>query len=139
MTATAPVILQFGTSRFLQAHVDLFAHEARAAGQDVPPIVIVQTTDNPERARRLAGFADPAGFPVILRGLRNGQRDERTVQVRSVREGLSAAVDWDRLVTLATTAVTHIVSNTGDMGYAIAEPDRAAPGDGMVPASFAGC
>jgi len=138
MTVTAPVILQFGTSRFLQAHVDLFAHEARAAGQDVPPIVIVQTTDNPERARRLAGFADPAGFPVILRGLRNGQRDERTVQVRSVREGLSAAVDWDRLVTLATTAVTHMVSNTGDMGYAIAEPDRAAPGDGMVPASFCG-
>ena len=105
----AGVILQFGTSRFLQAHVDLFAEEARAAGQAVPPIVIVQTTRDPERARRLAGFADPAGFPVILRGLRDGTRDERTIQVRSVREGLSAADDWDRLVDLAVGAVTHIV------------------------------
>ena len=28
-------IIQFGTSRFLQAHVDLFVHEAREAGQAV--------------------------------------------------------------------------------------------------------
>ena len=123
----AAVLLQFGTSRFLQAHVDLFAEEARAAGQAVPPIVIVQTTRDPERARRLAGFADPAGFPVILRGLRDGMRDERTVQVRSVREGLSAAGDWDRLVDLTVGAATHIVSNTGDSGYAIPDADRTAP------------
>ncbi|CAM3123129.1 MULTISPECIES: mannitol dehydrogenase family protein [Sphingomonas] len=134
----APVILQFGTSRFLQAHVDLFAEEARTGGQVVPPIAIVQTTRDPERARRLAGFADPAGFPVILRGLRDGQRDERTVQVRSVREGLSAAGDWDRLVELAVGAATHIVSNTGDSGYAIPDDDRTAPAKGQVPASFCG-
>jgi len=135
---TGPVILQFGTSRFLQAHVDLFAEEARAAGQEVPPIVIVQTTRDPERARRLAGFTDPAGFPVILRGLRDGVRDERTVQVRSVREGLSAAADWDRLVALAVEAASHIVSNTGDTGYAIPDGDRAAPRGDQVPASFCG-
>ncbi|KTT95756.1 D-mannonate oxidoreductase [Sphingomonas yabuuchiae] len=134
----AAVILQFGTSRFLQAHVDLFAEEARAAGQAVPPIVIVQTTRDPERARRLAGFADPAGFPVILRGLRDGARHERTVQVRSVREGLSAAGDWDRLVDLAVGAATHIVSNTGDSGYAIPDADRTPPVHGQVPASFCG-
>lgn len=131
------MILQFGTSRFLQAHVDLFAEEARAAGQDVPPIAIVQTTRDPERARRLAGFADPAGFPVILRGLRNGARDERTVQVRSVREGLSAAGDWPRLVRLAEQA-SHIVSNTGDQGYAIPDEDRTAPREDSAPASFVG-
>lgn len=132
-----PVILQFGTSRFLQAHVDLFAEEARAAGQAVPPIVIVQTTGDAERARRLAGFADPAGFPVILRGLHDGVRDERTVRVRSVREGLSAAANWDRLILLAMGA-SHIVSNTGDTGYAIPASDRAASDDGVVPASFCG-
>ncbi|WP_241488556.1 mannitol dehydrogenase family protein [Sphingomonas sanguinis] len=138
MTRAAPVILQFGTSRFLQAHVDLFAEEARAAGQEVPPIVIVQTTRDAERARRLAGFADPSGFPVILRGLRDGVREERTVQVRSVREGLSAAADWDRLVALAVEAASHIVSNTGDTGYAVPEGDRAAPREDQVPASFCG-
>lgn len=137
VTATAPVILQFGTSRFLQAHVDLFAEEARAAGQAVSPIVIVQTTNDPERARRLAGFADPAGFPVILRGLRDGARYERTVQVRSVREGLSAGADWEGLAALAGRA-THIVSNTGDTGYAIPDSDRTAPADDTVPASFCG-
>ncbi|MFN3776309.1 mannitol dehydrogenase family protein [Sphingomonas parapaucimobilis] len=134
----AGVILQFGTSRFLQAHVDLFAEEARAAGQAVPPIVIVQTTRDPERARRLAGFADSAGFPVILRGLRDGTRDERTIQVRSVREGLSAAGDWDRLVDLAVGAVTHIVSNTGDSGYAIPDEDRTVPAHDQGSVSFCG-
>ena len=36
-------ILQFGTSRFLQAHVDLFVSEARKDGQDCGPIAVVQT------------------------------------------------------------------------------------------------
>lgn len=141
MTGAAPAnpcILQFGTSRFLQAHVDLFAEEAREAGQDVPPIVIVQTTSDPERARRLAGFADPAGFPVILRGLRDGAPYERTVMVRSVREGLSAAQDWTRLTGIAEQAVTHIVSNTGDSGYRVPDGDRTPPAPGDVPASFGG-
>ena len=45
-------ILQFGTSRFLQAHVDLFVHEAREDGQDVGPITIVKTTSGGERDQR---------------------------------------------------------------------------------------
>lgn len=134
MTSHPAVILQFGTSRFLQAHVDLFAEEARAAGQTVPPIVIVQTTRDPERAKRLAGFADPAGFPVILRGLKDGAHEERTVRVRSVREGLSVATDWPRLLRLAEQA-GHIVSNTGDSGYDIPDTDRRQDGN---PASFCG-
>ncbi|MEK9210737.1 mannitol dehydrogenase family protein [Sphingomonas sp. 2378] len=141
MTGVAPAspcILQFGTSRFLQAHVDLFAEEARAGGQAVPPIVIVQTTRDPERAKRLAGFADPAGFPVILRGLREGAPFERTVTIRSVREGLSAAAQWDRLTRLAVEEATHIVSNTGDSGYQVPDSDRIAPDEGGVPVSFVG-
>ena len=141
MTGVAPAspcILQFGTSRFLQAHVDLFAEEARAEGQAVPPIVIVQTTRDPERAKRLAGFADPAGFPVILRGLREGAPFERTVTIRSVREGLSAAAQWDRLTRLAVEEATHIVSNTGDSGYQVPDSDRIAPDEGEVPVSFVG-
>ncbi|WP_312487605.1 mannitol dehydrogenase family protein [Sphingomonas sp.] len=132
MTPPDAVILQFGTSRFLQAHVDLFAEEARAARQTVPPIVIVQTTRDPERAKRLVGFADPAGFPVILRGMKDGAPHERTVQVRSVSEGLSAASDWPRLLQLFERA-SHIVSNTGDSGYDIPEADRHAQ---ATPTSF---
>lgn len=111
------MIVQFGTSRFLQAHVDLFASEARDAGQDVPGIVIVQTTDDPVRARRLAAFADPAGFPVIVRGLEEGVAIDRTVQVRSVVGGLQAFSDAAALREILIGPATHIVSNTGDVGY----------------------
>lgn len=111
------MIVQFGTSRFLQAHVDLFASEARDAGQDVPGITIVQTTDDPVRARRLAAFADPAGFPVIVRGLESGAAVEREVRVRSVVGGLQAHADADALRALLAGPATHVVSNTGDVGF----------------------
>ncbi|RYD26933.1 MAG: mannitol dehydrogenase family protein, partial [Lysobacteraceae bacterium] len=94
------MILQFGTSRFLQAHVDLFASEARDAGQTVADIAIVQVSDDPLRARRLAAFDNVAGFPVVIRGLEGGVPVERTVQVRSVVRGLAAAHDWSELCAL---------------------------------------
>lgn len=83
------LLLQFGTSRFLQAHVDLFLQEAKDAGQDVPTIVIVQTSGAAERAGRLAAFSDPAGFPIVIRGLEAGVPVERRIAVRSVSRGLS--------------------------------------------------
>ena len=42
-----PAILQFGTGRLLQAHVDLMVGEALAAGAAIGPIVAVQTTGSP--------------------------------------------------------------------------------------------
>lgn len=110
-------ILQFGTSRFLQAHADLLLHEAAEAGQDVPPITIIQTSGAAERAGRVDAFNAPEGFPVIIRGLEDGVPVERKVQVRSVRQGLSAARDWARIVALFSTHASHIISNTGDAGY----------------------
>ncbi|MDP1028464.1 mannitol dehydrogenase family protein [Sphingomonas sp. KR1UV-12] len=130
------MIVQFGTSRFLQAHVDLFASEARDAGQAVPGIVVVQTTRDPARARRLAAFADPAGFPVIVRGMEAGHPVERTVQVRSVVGGMQAAIDWHALTMIVRNAATHIVSNTGDTGYDVAAADRIAGRADVAPASF---
>lgn len=118
------VILQFGTSRFLQAHADLFLHEARAAGQDVPPVVIVQTSGSAERAGRLAAFSDPAGFPVVIRGLENGAPVERRVAVKSVARGLSTARDWAEVVRLFAEDADFVLSNTGDAGYAV------TPGEG---------
>jgi len=121
------LVLQFGTSRFLQAHAGLFLHEAREAGQDVPPVVIVQTSGSAERAGRLAAFADPAGFPVVIRGLENGVPVERRVAVRSVSRGLSTSRDWAEVIDLFADEADFILSNTGDAGYA-ADPDEAAKG-----------
>lgn len=131
-------IIQFGTSRFLQAHVDLFVHEARLAGQDIGPITIVQASGAPERAGRVAAFGRPEGYPVIVRGMVDGTPREHTVQVTAVDQGLSAAADWDTLKTLFGEA-GYVVSNMGDAGYRVAPEDRgAALLAGGVPVSFPG-
>lgn len=130
------MILQFGTSRFLQAHFALFAHQARAAGQAVPDIVVAKTTRGGDRDARLQGFSDPNGYDVILRGLRDGRPVDETIRVRSVVRGLSAARDWSALVDIATGPLRYMVSNTGDSGYAVAPEDRTAGAPNEAPLSF---
>lgn len=121
------IVIQFGTSRFLQAHAALFLHEARASGQDVPDIVVVQTSGAAGRAGRVAAFGNPAGYPVVIRGLEDGAPVERTVQVRSVRQGLSAGADWPEIRRLFVEEARYVISNTGDRGYEVAgRPDPAA-------------
>lgn len=130
-------ILQFGTSRFLQAHVDLFLHEARQAGQDVPPVAVVQASGSAERAGRVAAFGQP--YPVIIRGFERGAKVDRQVMVASIDRGLSAARDWAALTSLFVEEATYVVSNMGDTGYAIAESDCGPQLlSGAVPASFPG-
>jgi tagaturonate reductase len=124
------VILQFGTSRFLQAHADLFLHEAREAGQDVPNVVVVQTSGDASRAGRLAAFADPNGYPVIIRGLEEGQPVDRTVTVKSVERGLSTARDWAEIVALFVERTEFVLSNTADAGYDV-DMSEAANGLGV--------
>ncbi|MBV9652994.1 MAG: mannitol dehydrogenase family protein [Acetobacteraceae bacterium] len=133
-------IIQFGTSRFLQAHVDLFVHEARQAGQDVGPIAVVQASGSPARAGRVAAFGRPEGYPVVIRGLEAGQPVERTVTVTSVDRGLSAARDWEAVIALFATEAETVVSNMGDAGYAVDAADRtpALLQSAGVPVSFAG-
>ena len=132
-------IIQFGTSRFLQAHVDLFVHEARVASQDVGPITVIQTTGSVERAGRVAAFGAADGYPVIVRGIEDGIPVDRTVTVTSIDRGLSAASDWAKVVELVAEDAAYLVSNTGDMGYAMMEADR---GSGLIegspPLSFPG-
>lgn len=122
-------ILQFGTSRFLQAHVDLFVHEARLAGDDTGPVTIVKTTDDPTREGRVGALAE--GYPVIIRGLEDGQPVEREIRVTSVTAALSIARDRDAVQAAALEADLFI-SNTGEAGYAIPDLDRAA---GLVDAT----
>lgn len=116
-------IFQFGTSRFLQAHVALFAHEAREAGQPVLPITVVQVTGSAERARRVAAFNDPAGYAVHIRGLENGAPVDRRIQVRSVRQGIAAQTQWAELARAFAADAVYVVSNVGDSGFAVPEED----------------
>lgn len=107
-------VLQFGTSRLLQAHADLFIHEARGAGQDIGPVTVVKTTPSSERAGRLAALM--TGFPVRIRGLSDGQTVDRTIEVASISRALSAHDDWPAL-TEAFTTTGLVISNTAERGY----------------------
>ncbi|WP_426238444.1 mannitol dehydrogenase family protein [Pararhizobium sp. DWP1-1-3] len=127
-------IVQFGTSRFLQAHADLFVSEALERGEAIGKITIVQTTGSVERAARLTALAAPDGFPVIIRGLVDGAEVDRTQQVKSVARALSTSADWDEIKRIVATEAEVLISNTGDTGYAIGPDDLAMD----VPASFPG-
>ncbi|SES20675.1 D-mannonate oxidoreductase [Rhizobium sp. NFR03] len=132
-------IIQFGTSRFLQAHVALFVHEAREAGQAIGPITIVQVSGSAERARRVGAFGNPQGYPVVIRGIEDGRRIERQIAVTSVDGGISAQADWAKLKVLFANDAAFVVSNTGDRGYDVSEADRTeALFSGCVPVSFVG-
>ena len=132
-------ILQFGTSRFLQAHVDLMVHQARQSGQDIGPITVVKTSPGTDRDDRVQHLARAEGFAVSIRGLVNGSPVSQDHRVTSIAAALHATQDWARLVALFATGIEIVVSNTAESGFDIAASDRllayAAPG---IPTSFPG-
>jgi tagaturonate reductase len=130
-------ILQFGTSRFLQAHADLFVHEARQAGQNIGPITIVKTTQGGARDGRVRAFGGAAGYPVRIRGFDKGRLVDETRPVTSVIRALDAHADWFELIEIFSNSTEIVVSNTGDNGYGLDPEDaKRRPAAGEVPRSF---
>ncbi|HBD90445.1 MAG TPA: D-mannonate oxidoreductase [Gemmobacter sp.] len=121
-------ILQFGTSRFLQAHADLFFSEATPARA----VTVVQSSGDPARAGRLAALALPEGYPVLVRGLQDGAPMDAETRVTSVKRTLSTATDWADLTRIFCTEAEVVISNTGDAGYLQQPADLdASPSQGM--------
>ncbi|HEV7321056.1 MAG TPA: mannitol dehydrogenase family protein [Ensifer sp.] len=127
-------IVQFGTSRFLQAHADLFVSEALQKGEAPGRITVVQTTGSSERSGRLAALARPEGFPVIIRGIQGGERIDTTQQVTSVARALSTSEHWSEVREIVAEQAGILISNTGDTGYRVGDDDRATE----IPCSFPG-
>jgi tagaturonate reductase len=129
-------ILQFGTSRFLQAHADLFVSEAAKAGQALGNITIVQTTGSAQGAARVAAFRRSGGYPVRIRGWHDGVPVDEERRAHAVTQAWQAGSDW-RQVRDAAVAARVIISNTGDTGYQLDASDHAGMLDGaVVPSSF---
>jgi len=126
MNRAVPPILQFGTSRFLQAHVDLFVSQAMDRGAALGGITVVQTTSSLESAARVAAFNAREGYPVRVRGRLNGATIDTTLRCHAVHEALQADVDWTRVRALAAGEVQVIVSNTSDRGFALDDLDSPA-------------
>jgi len=132
-------ILQFGTSRFLQAHVDLFVSEAMDEHAALGGITVVQTTDSVESAARVAAMATGTPFPIRIRGLQQGRSVDETRTCRSVRAALRTATQWPVLRReMAEGDVRVVVSNTGDAGWRLDAADGPAALDAhaAAPAGF---
>ena len=120
--STTPIV-QFGTSRFLQAHVDLFVSDALARGAALGPISVVQSSGDPSRSRRLAALAK--GYEVRVRGLSGGQSCDESRQVSSITRALSLGQDFDTVQRIITDEAQIILSNTADAGFQPQAVDRA--------------
>lgn len=114
---TTTPILQFGTSRFLQAHADLFISDAMAEGRALGPVTVVQSSGDPSRRRRLEALAAPGGYPVLVRGIENGAPVEREVRATAIARALATETDWPEIVRIAVEEAEIILSNTGDAGW----------------------
>lgn len=130
-------ILQFGTSRFLLAHADLFISEAMEQGEALGAVTVVQTTGNPASARRIEALANGQAYPVRIRGLKDGETVDELRQGRAISRALFAGMDWAAVIDAAIAAEV-ILSNTGDRGYDLHEGDDAGllSDRERVPASF---
>ncbi len=129
-------IMQFGTSRFLQAHGDLFVSEAMEKGEALGPITVVQTTGASERAERLKGLTVDGGFPVRIRGIEGGHPINRVRHVTSVRRALSASADWAEIERIFVEDVSVVLCNTADKGYDVSLEPATLPH--ALPVSFPG-
>jgi tagaturonate reductase len=126
-------IIQFGTSRFLQAHVDLFVHQARLEEQKVGPITVVKTTSGVDRAERIAALKTGAPFPVRIRGLQVGRVVDETIEVGSVDQAFDAESEWPDVVRCFAHEAETAVSNVGDRGYELAGEDATFDAGSAVP------
>lgn len=124
--STIPIV-QFGTSRFLQAHADLFVSEAMARGEAIGPIAVVQSSGDPTRARRVSALAK--GYDVRLRGLRDGAQVDETVRVASIAQAFSLSADRAEVSRLLASEARIVVSNTSEAGLAPKPADRSADYD----------
>jgi len=125
-------ILQFGTSRFLQAHFDAFVARGFVEGSGAGRIAVVQTTASADSARRVAFFDAGRPYRIHVRGLVDGAVVDAWEEVDSIGRGVDANLDWPATQKLFLNA-RWIVSNTGDRGYELDPADRP---DNGIPRSF---
>ena len=128
-------IIQFGTSRFLQAHVDLFVHEARRLGDDIGPITVVKTSPGRDRDGRISAFKRGVPYPVRIRGVAANKVVDETVEVASVDSAFDAQHEWPAVVACFGREAEIAVSNTGDRGFERSREDAVHDYSSSTPPS----
>lgn len=131
-------ILQFGTSRFLQAHADLFISQALEKGEALGQVTVVQTTDSADSTRRVQALASGEGYPVRIQGAENGLSVDEELWSTAIAGALHAGPDWPLIRQAICYDVQVVISNTGDKGYVLDAADTPAclATDAPTPRSF---
>lgn len=133
-----PPILQFGTSRFLQAHVDLFVSQALERGNALGHIAVVQSTNSQASTARTLALASGTAYRVLIQGIEHGQPVEHNLWGSAVSRAVHAAEQWPALRQGFIEQVQVVISNTGDRGYQLAPQDSPAllAANAPAPVSF---
>ncbi len=121
------LILQFGTGRFLRAFIEMFVQDLNDEGTHIYSVIAVQSTPGP-RATLINQSKN--GFPVCVRGIKDGKTIDQTCQVHSLSRALVAENEWDSVLELIRDPALRIVtSNTTEASYALDPSDtpEAAP------------
>lgn len=124
-------VLQFGEGNFLRAFVDWMIDEANDGGLFGGSIVICQ----PIGQGMVKMINDQDGmYTVIMRGLENGEKIERTKVITSVSRAVNPFEDYDSYLALAESEdLKIIVSNTTEAGISYSAGDQLSD---KLPKSF---
>lgn len=109
-------IFQFGTSRFLQAHADLFVSQS-----DGPKISVIASSGSTQGRARLAALSHEDGYQVLIRGLEKGKFIERRETVHSIAHSFDANEDWPDLTAKFVDEAEYVLSNTTERGFYVPE------------------
>jgi tagaturonate reductase len=115
-------VLQFGEGNFLRAFVDYMLDIANEQGRFDGSIVLVK----PISFGSLAAFHEQdCRYTVILRGLEDGRKVEKTRLITSVSDAVDAYVEYEKYAAYAKLdTLRYIVSNTTEAGIVLDENDR---------------
>ncbi|WP_239495310.1 mannitol dehydrogenase [Salinicola halophilus] len=127
-------IVQFGTGRFLLAHVDALVSDSLSRGASEARILVVQTSPREEGKRKARALAEARRYPVRVRGQRDGERVDDEQIVESVADCAIAEEAWPAITRHVVEHARIIVSNTADGGFEIGDDSSL----NAIPTSYPG-
>lgn len=111
-------VLQIGEGNFLRGFVDWMLHECRKQGLYDGAVAVTQP--RPGGKPKIEALAKQDGlYTLVIRGLENGERVERTEVIQVFSQAFDPYSDWDAFLELAKSEnLQVVVSNTTEAGLA---------------------
>jgi tagaturonate reductase len=123
--------VQFGTGALLRGFADDFLHRANERGLFGGRVVAIGSTGS---ARDRALREQDGLYTLAVEGIEGGRPVQERRIIASVSRALSAATEWDEVLTLARAPLLqYIFSNTTEVGIALHPSDAK---DATPPTSF---